>query len=165
MFSPSSRAVAVNCCIALSSDTVIAFTLDITASKSAALDSIPTSGAAITAVVAIVLPKSLRALLALASAAILFCIAFLSFASLAAVWSRALPTFSVALRYESMEITPCFNAESKALCCAFNSVICEPYCVNVPLACCIDVLNPCAKAPFIAKAISNTLPAIVPPFF
>ena len=98
VFSPSSRAVAVNCCIALSSDTVIAFTLDITASKSAALDSIPTSGAAITAVVAIVLPKSLRALLALASAAILFCIAFLSLASLAAVWSKALPTFSVALR-------------------------------------------------------------------
>ena len=90
--------MAVNCCIALSSDTVIAFTFDITASKSAALDSIPTSGAAITAVVAIVLPKSLRALLALASAAILFCIAFLSFASLAAVWSSALPTFSVALR-------------------------------------------------------------------
>ena len=98
MFCPSSRAVAVNCCIALSSDTVIAFTLDITASKSAALDNMPTRGAAITAVVAMVLPKSLRALLALASAAILFCIAFRNLASLAAVCSSSFPTLAVALR-------------------------------------------------------------------
>ena len=98
VFSPSSRAVAVNCCIALSSDTVIALTLDITASKSAALDSIPTNGAAITAEVASVLPKSLRALLALTSAAILCCIAFRNLASLSAVCSSSLPTFAVAFR-------------------------------------------------------------------